>query len=167
MDLKKILDKAGKSALYLKLLNIGLRRMIPFNSPHKFCVEKVNTNSLVISAPYIRKNKNHINGIHACALATLCEYISGLSLARMLPPEAYRLILKSIHMDYHYQGKMKVSTEFGIDEQEVSTIKDTLQLEESVFRNYEVTVFDTAQNHICTGTITWQIKPWHKVKAKI
>ena len=86
MKLNSILDKAKNSSFYLFLLNLVLRRIIPYNAPHLFKVEKVNEESLEVSIPFIKKNKNHINGIHACALATLCEYISGLSLARALPP---------------------------------------------------------------------------------
>jgi acyl-coenzyme A thioesterase PaaI-like protein len=127
MTLNSILDKAKNSSFYLYLLNIVLRRIIPYNAPHRFKVEKVNEESLEVSIPFIKKNKNHINGIHACALATLCEYISGLSLARALPPENYRLILQTIHVDYHYQGKTKLFARFGIDDQQLNEIKSALK----------------------------------------
>ncbi|MFN0189743.1 MAG: DUF4442 domain-containing protein, partial [Bacteroidia bacterium] len=71
MTLNSILDKAKNSSFYLFLLNLVLRRIIPYNAPHRFKVEKVNEESLEVSIPFIKKNKNHINGIHACALATL------------------------------------------------------------------------------------------------
>lgn len=167
MQLHRILEKAQTSGLHRRLLNIVLWRIIPFNQPHRFQLEQVKEASLQISIPYIRKNKNHINGIHACALATLCEYISGLSLARFLPPEQYRLILKSIHMEYLYQGKMKVKAQFSIDHSEIKAIKTTLENEESILKTYLVQVYDTMQNHICTGSITWQIKPWDKVKVPL
>lgn len=167
MTLNTILYKAKKSSIYLFLLNLVLRRIIPYNAPHQFKVEKVNDESLEVSIPFIRKNKNHINGVHACALATLCEYISGLSLARALPPESYRLILQTIHVDYHYQGKTKLFARFGIDEQKLTEIKLALKENDAVVKEYSVTVYDTAENHICTGIITWQIKDWSKVSAKV
>ncbi|MBL0097002.1 MAG: DUF4442 domain-containing protein [Bacteroidetes bacterium] len=86
MNLNSLLEKAKTSGFYKWLFNIVLWRTIPFNQPHRLKVEQVKGDALLISIPFIRKNKNHINGIHACALATLCEYISGLSLARALPP---------------------------------------------------------------------------------
>lgn len=167
MQPDKIFEKARYSSFFLFLLNLGLHRMIPFNRPHKFRIEKIGDTSLRISTPYIRKNKNHINGIHACALATLCEYISGLSLARVFKPENYRLILKEIHMEYNYQAKMKVHAEFDIQPAEITEIRTLLQKEESTFRSYKVFVYDEIPNLICTGTIKWQIKPWEKVKAAV
>lgn len=167
MTLNTILDKAKKSSFYLFLLNLVLRRIIPYNAPHQFKVEKVNDESLEVSIPFIRKNKNHINGVHACALATLCEYISGLSLARALPPENYRLILQTIHVDYHYQGKTKLFARFGIDEQELEAIKSALKAKDALLKEYSVSIYDTSENHICTGVITWQIKEWGKVSVKV
>ncbi len=167
MRLQTLLEKAKTSRTSRYLLNFALRRMIPFNGPHQFNITHVKEQSLVITAPYIRKNKNHINGIHACALATLCEYVSGLSLARALPPEQYRLILKSIHMEYHYQGKCAVSAEFGISPEETAIIKSRLEAEEALLRQYSVAVYDAENKHICSGTIEWQIKPWTHVKVKV
>jgi len=167
MTLNSLLEKAQHNKFYLLLLNIALRRIIPYNAPHRFRVEKIKEESLQISIPFIRNNKNHIQGIHACALATLCEYISGLSLARALPPEKYRLILQTIHIDYHYQGKMKVFTEFGINQNELSDIKTALEKNQSIVKEYEVKVFDTQQNHICTGRLSWQVKEWGNVKLKV
>lgn len=167
MRLNSILDKAKSSSFYLFLLNLVLRRIIPYNAPHLFKVEKVNDESLEVSIPFIKKNKNHINGIHACALATLCEYVSGLSLARALPPESYRLILQTIHVDYHYQGKTKLFARFGIDEQTLNEIKSSLKEKDSILKEYSVSIYDTSENHICTGMITWQIKEWGKVSLKV
>ena len=167
MTLNSILDKAKNSSFYLFLLNLVLRRIIPYNAPHRFKVEKVNEESLEVSIPFIKKNKNHINGIHACALATLCEYISGLSLARALPPENYRLILQTIHVDYYYQGKTKLFARFGIDEQKLNEIKSALKENDAVVKEYSVSIYDTSENHICTGVITWQIKEWSKVSVKV
>lgn len=49
MTLNSILDKAKNSSFYLFLLNIVLRRIIPYNAPHRFKVEKVNEESLEVS----------------------------------------------------------------------------------------------------------------------
>lgn len=167
MKPEELLKKAQGSSFYRFLLNRILWRMIPFNSPHRFCVTSVENEAITITVPYIRKNKNHINGLHACALATLSEYISGLSLARVLPADRYRFILQSIHMHYHYQGKMDASARFGISAEELNAIEQQLQSETAVLRTYAVKIHDTAGNHLCTGDITWQIKPWSKVKSAV
>lgn len=167
MTLNTLLDKSKDNNFYLFLLNIALRWIIPFNAPHRFKIEKVEAESLRISMPFSRKNKNHINSIHACALATLCEYISGLSLARALPPEQFRLILQSIQMTYHYQGKTKVHAEFGISDAALNTMKTALKNKDALIQEYSVSVYDISKNHICTGVIIWQVKEWGKVSVKM
>ena len=83
-----------------------------------------------------------------------------------MPPENYRLILQTIHVDYLYQGKTKLFARFGIDEQKLNEIKSALKENDAVVKEYSVSVYDTAENHICTGKITWQIKEWSKVNVK-
>lgn len=167
LDLNTLLEKSRKSRLFLIIVNLVLDRVIPFNGRHAFRIEEVGASSLKISIPFLRKNKNHINGIHACALATLCEYISGLSLARVFPRENYRLLLKSIQMEYHYQGKSKANASFGIENHDLIEMRGALEHQEFIVKSYEVPVYDAAQHLLCTGKITWQIKPWSKVKAPL
>ena len=167
MELNSLLEKASKSSFQLRLLNFVLGRMIPFNGPHKFTITEVTSDSLTVSIPYIRKNKNHINGIHACALATCCEYISGLCLTRQFDPKKYRIILKDIQMTYHYQAKEDVATTFSLPEEEFEMINEILATQEASLRWYDVLIYDSAKNHICTGKIHWQIKPWSKTKTNV
>jgi len=167
MELGSILKKAQSSGLYRRLINLGLWRMIPFNGPHKFKVLEIKDHSLTINVPYIRKNKNHVNGIHACALATVCEYISGLSLSRELSSKEYRIILKEIQMVYHYQAKMNALTTFSLPPNEIAQIREELKNKDATFRRFTVEVYDDMKYHICTGTIFWQIKPWSKTKTTV
>ena len=69
-----LIEKAKTSHLYLRFLNWGLYRMIPFNAPHGFEIAEITDWEVKTVLPYIRKNLNHINGIHACALATVSEF---------------------------------------------------------------------------------------------
>lgn len=166
MNAEDLMRKAEGSSFYRWLLNQALWRMIPFNGPHQFRITGISKDYVTLTIPYIRKNLNHIKGIHACALATACEYVSGLSLTRAFPPHQYRIILKTIQMDYHYQAKMALHSRFGIAEETVVALKQKLQQEDAVFHTFEVNIHDKENNHICTGHITWQIKPWSKAKVK-
>lgn len=166
-SLEKYFAKAQYSSIYKRLLNIGLWFKIPFNLPHKIKITHIDHGIIKMELPFIRANKNHINGIHACALATLCEYVSGLSLVRVLSADKYRIILKDIHITYHYQAKTKVNTIFEINKEILNSINIQLNAVDAVFETFEVKVYDTLQNHICTGKITWQIKNWSKVKTAV
>ena len=166
--LNALVQKAKNSAFYLWLLNVILLRTVPFNKPHKLKITKLTDDEITITAGNKSYNHNHIKGIHACLLATLCEYASGLSLTMYLPAGEYRIILKTINMTYHYQAKMDVSVKFKLDKQEIEkTILTPLQNQEAIFREYTVEAYDTAGNHICTGLINWQIKAWKNAKMKV
>ena len=115
-----------------------------------------------------RKNQNHIKGIHACALATVCEYITGITLASCISEKEFRIILKNISMTYHYQAKMKVQATFSLSKEFIqSEIMEQLKTSDSIFKGLKVELHDIQNNHICTGLINWQIKKWEKVKTKI
>ena len=141
---------------------------MPFNNQHKLRVISISDDEVSIYAANIRKNQNHIKGIHACLLATLCEYATGLSLLLHLSPKEYRIILKNINMTYHFQAKSNVFVKFKMMKKEIEeNILVPLKNHDAVFREFTVDVYDSDNNHICTGLINWQIKSWEKVKMKI
>ena len=166
--LNSLIQKAKHSAFYLWLLNVILLRTVPFNKPHNIRVTHIGDDELTLSAKNIKPNRNHIRGIHACLLATLCEYVSGLSLLMHFSPKDYRIILKTIHMTYHYQAKTAVFVKFKISKGQIEKeILEPLKLQEAVFKEFPVEVYDSENNHICTGLINWQIKAWKNVKMKL
>lgn len=166
--LKLQIDKARHSAFRLWLLNQGLLRVVPFNRPHGLKLVYIGEEELTIRARNSRVNQNHIKGIHACLLATLCEYVTGLSLLRHLDPEAYRIILKGIDMQYHYQAKMDVNATCKLDQHTLKTeVLVPLQEMGVILKTFQIAVRDTDDNHICTGTIQWQVKSWDKVRLKV
>lgn len=166
--LNSFIEKAKHSKFYLWLLNTVLLRMVPFNKPHNIRVTHIGEDELTMTADNIKPNRNHIRGIHACLLATLCEYVSGLSLLIHFSPKEYRIILKNIHMTYHYQARTSVFVKFKITKEQIQReILDPLKTSEAVFRELPVEVYDAENNHICTGLINWQIKAWKNVKMKV
>jgi acyl-coenzyme A thioesterase PaaI-like protein len=164
--LNALVQKAKHSKFYLWVLNIMLLKTVPFNKPHQLKVLNIGSDEIIIGAAYKRFNQNHIKGIHACLLATLCEYASGLSLLLHLSPKEYRIILKNIHMTYHYQAKSNVQVTFKLTKDEVeNNVVLPLKTSEAVFHEFKVDVYDLDKNHICTGLINWQIKAWKNVKS--
>ncbi len=168
MDLIKLTEKAKTSRFYLKILNLGLNRVVPFNKPHGFAVAEIDDYRLKTKLPYKKANFNHIKGIHACALATLSEFTTGLLLLLKLDPKKYRLIMQSLSMEYHYQAKMEVYGEFTITEQWLEdNIYKPLTFTEKIIVPCEVKIYDIEGNHVSTGKVNWQIKSWEKVKTKL
>lgn len=161
------IERAKHSKFYLWLLNQGLSRMIPFNKPHGFEILEVGDYHIKISLPYKRKNLNHIRGLHACALATVSEYTTGLLLISKLGFDTYRIIMQRLEMDYHYQGKMDAAANFSISKEWLQqSIVEPLKTQEAVTVICEIKIYDVQSNHLTTGRVHWQIKEWKRVKTK-
>jgi acyl-coenzyme A thioesterase PaaI-like protein len=168
MNLPAALASARSSSLSRWWLNVILPWMIPFNRPHGFKVVPLPEGGISVHIPYWRINRNHIKGIHACALATAAEMCSGLSVLEHLDPKHYRLIMRSLHMDYHYQAKLNAVASCAPDPEVIRTaVVEPLKTAEAVDYTSTVLLKDVKGNHLATGTITWQVKGWGKVRTKV
>ena len=167
-DPAQLMEHAKTSKKHLAILNMGLARMIPFNKPHRFKIVSLGDDFVKVKIPYRRSNFNHIKGIHACALATASEYSTGLVLLNKLNPKSYRIIMQKMEMAYHYQAKMDTLVTFELTDEWLQThIITPLKETDSVVVDCEVKSHDIEGNHLTTGHIYWQIKPWEKVKTKL
>ncbi|MDN5203384.1 YiiD C-terminal domain-containing protein [Fulvivirgaceae bacterium BMA10] len=165
---KALIEKAKTSKFYLRALNFGLSRLIPFNRPHGIKILKVEDNQIKTILPFRGNNLNHIRGLHACALATISEFTTGLLLLNKLDPNVYRIILQHLEMDYHYQGKTDATATYELsDEWLQEHVLQPLQIQDSIVIECQVKVHDIENNHLATGKIHWQIKFWNKVKTKL
>lgn len=164
--LSQLILKAEKSAFSKWMLNTVMSRAVPFNAPHHFTITEIRSGATRVLLPYRRSNLNHVKGVHACALATLCEYTVGMTLVSMISEKEYRIILKTIRIEYFYQAKMDVIADFKISNEFIkSQITEPLLNEDAVFIDFEVKVHDNSGNHICTGYMNWQVKKWNKVRS--
>lgn len=162
-----ILHRARTSSFWRAVLNWSLNRMIPFNKPHGFTIREIEDYRIKVLIPYKRRNFNHIKGLHACAMATVSEFTTGFLLVSRLDPRKYRLIMKQLQMEYHYQGKMDAYAGFSISEEWLKeNVYSPLTGRDAVEVNCIVKIHDVKGNHLSTGTICWQIKDWSKVKTK-
>lgn len=167
MNVPALLSKARHSSVQRWWTNFIFPWIVPFNRPHGFKILPLKTGGISVEIPYWRINQNHIRGMHACALATAAEMCSGLSVLELVDPKEYRMIMRTLRMEYHYQAKKRttatcVPTAREIEEQVVGP----LQAADSVDYTNTVLLKDSAGNHIATGTVTWQVKPWSKVRTK-
>lgn len=158
--------KARHSAVYRWLLNRLLWRIIPFNRPHRFRITRVGDDEIEIHMPYRRRNFNHLRGLHACGLATVAEYATGLLLISNLDPTRYRIIMKSLAMEYHFQGRMEGVVRFSLTREWIAEhVTGPLEERESIVIEPEVGVYDVDGNHLATGRFAWQIKRWDRVRT--
>jgi acyl-coenzyme A thioesterase PaaI-like protein len=167
MNLEKLMARARHNRFWLGVLNVILYRIIPFNQPHRIRIHEISDNGIVSVIPMKRKNHNHIGGIHACGLATVAEFTSGLVLLRSLGIKKYRLIMESIEVSYHYQAKATAYASFEMDPDRLNNeVLGPLATEDAVYIRCEIPVKDEKGNHLCTAYTNWQVKPWSKVRTK-
>lgn len=166
--LPDLLGGAQHSSTDLERLNQLLSQMVPFNAPHGFEVAAVGPDFVRTRAPYQVENWNHIQGIHACAIATIAELSSALLLFGRLNPANFRLIMARLELDYHYQAKSELIAESVISpevlEQEILA---PLRNAESLVCTLETTIHDSSGHLVATAHVTWQIKSWDRVKTQL
>ncbi len=162
-QLEHILNKAYKNNFWLWILNKGLNRIIPFNAPHKFYIDKIDLNNIQVNIPYIRKNLNHLKGVHACALATASEYACGFLLISRLSPSNYRLIMRNMHVDYVKQGKENLKVKFNLSEDRLLEIKRRLEVSQQSLEIFEVEIRNAKGDLISIAELEWQLKEWKMV----
>ena len=148
-------------------MNLILRRVIPFNGPHKFKVSEIKPGKTVVEIPFRTSNKNHLRGLHACAMVTAAEYGSGLSLLYLFGLKDYRLIMKSLDAEYFKQGKSASRAVYAYDEKALrKKIAEGIEQDGKVFIQETVSIVDAKDEELCKVNVNWQLKPWSQVSFK-
>lgn len=168
IDLVKLLKDAQNGGWALRKLNLIMGRGIPFNKPHGIVVHKVEPDVITTKIPYKRRNLNHIKGVHACGLATVGEFCSGLNLLRKIEAQKYRLIMQHLEVEYFYQARKTAYARHTLTDHVVKNeILAKLDEEGLCYHTCKIEVYDEDENHLCNVFTKWQIKEWSKVKTKI
>lgn len=166
-SLPGLLKKARSSAFWLWVLNLLLGRMIPFNRPHRVRILALDDDQVQTTAPYRRRNQNHLRGMHACCIATVAEFSSGILFLSKLDPSRYRLIMAGLEIDYHYQARGAiVATTVMSDADLQAQVLKPLAEQAKVQTVLKTEVHDQQGNLVATAQIIWQIKPWDQVQIR-
>lgn len=168
MNLNSLIESSSQSTFGRWKLNFILHRIIPFNKPHRLKVLSINESEANVLLPYRRSNLNHLKGLHACAQTTVAEYASGLWLLYRLGAKKYRIIMKVISAEYHYQAKADAIASFGMSERFLEEqVLIPLQKEGVADIECKIEIKGKDGTHFSTVTTIWQVKTWDKVKTKV
>ena len=162
----KMLNKLlqNPSGVKLSLLNCILSWAIPFNAPHGFRLLRDDDGVSAI-IPFKRKNLNHIQSIHACALATGGEFCAGIYLLKSFPSTDYRLILSNLQVEYLYQAKTNVICSVSANESKKHAALQEIQSIGKSLIDLETILKDDSQNVVAKVITKWQIKRWDQVRT--
>ena len=151
---------------YLYLLEQVLNRKISFNAWHRFKFIKMSDEEVIIKAPFIRANKNHLGGIHACAIATIGEYSAGLTLLKNFGISKYRIIMKELNVEYIKQAPGAVFATAMFTKKIKQEILETIAIESASSIELQSNIYNSDEEKIAIVTTKWQIKDWRKVNFK-
>lgn len=165
--LPRLIENARGSDRWLMVLNRLMRLLIPFNAPHGVRILELGLNRVCTSAPFQRRNLNHIRSMHACVIATIGEYSAGLMLISRLDPTRYRLIMSHLEVDYQFQAKQEIVAETRLDEAMLTRdILEPLKETSTIYIAMETRITDRDGRKVARIQTRWQIKSWDKVRTK-
>ena len=151
----------------LLILQKVINNRISFNASHKFKFIELSQEITILVAPFIRANKNHLGGVHACAIATVGEYTAGLCLVKNFGLYEYRIIMEELQVSYIKQATGAVSAKARFSKDlKAKIIKDVATNSQSSF---ELTsrIENTQGEEVANVTTKWQLKDWKKVTFKV
>ncbi|MCB0415030.1 MAG: DUF4442 domain-containing protein [Bdellovibrionales bacterium] len=158
VDFMRLAEKIPQTFLRYKFIDTLLEKMIPFNKGLGLRVTNISDDYIEIESKKGSRRKNHLGGVHACALALMGEYPAGLFLAKNFPPDKYRLILGELKIQYHKQVRNKV---IARSERPPALPKN---IEEEAWIYMETKLFNSKREPVATCQTKWQIKKWDLIQ---
>lgn len=148
-------------------INLIFRRVLPFNVPHGIKLLSIKDDSIQVALPDRRSNRNHLKGLHACAIATACEFCSGMAVLIRFDMSEYRLIMNRIEVDYLRRpgkgGSMAV-TEIPADLQKEVARQIESSMDGAARIQLISELVDSSNQVVARANVHWHIKPWSKVR---
>lgn len=150
-------------------LNAVFRRILPFNVPHGIRVTSFGETEVRVALPDRRANRNHLNGMHACAIATACEFCSGLAVLAQFEMKEFRLIMNRLEMDYSrrpVRGACEARAHIAPDLKE-QVLRLMAESEDGAARFIMPSVLvDSSGQEVARAAVHWHVKAWEDVKYK-
>lgn len=162
-DIFKMAEHIPNLRLRRKVLDYTFSWAIPFNKGLGLKLKEVSPSQVTVFSSPLRRRQNHVGGAHACYLALMGEYAAGLCLAQNYSPEKFRMIIGSLKMTYHKQGRSALSST-AKKPSDLISFEDALSKGEFwVPMRSEIT--NDKSELIATCETEWQIKAWEEVRS--
>jgi acyl-coenzyme A thioesterase PaaI-like protein len=96
-----------------------------------------------------RRVRNHLQSIHAIALANLGELVSGLAMTTALPANVRGIVVR-IRMDYSKKARGTLTAESRCT---LPAITEDVELD------FVAAIRDDRSDTVATATVTWRLGP--------
>ena len=154
IDFIKLAEKIKNPILRYQFLNTLLDKVIPFNKGLGLRILEINEEFVEVKSVKKKRRRNHLGGVHACALALLGEYPAGIFLAKVYPVNKYRLILAELNMTYLKQVHNTVYSRANRPQ----TLPKTVNQQGWAFM--ETQLMNSRRETVALCQTKWQIKEW-------
>jgi uncharacterized protein (TIGR00369 family) len=124
-------------------------RMAPYTGRLGARVEMLEPGFCRVSLRDRRRVRNHLNSIHAMALANLSEAASGLAVVAALPP-GVQGIVTGFEITYLKKARGRLTAECRVDVGPVTVERE---------QRAEVPITDAAGDVVARATATWRLRP--------
>ena len=154
----KALDEArqGRPRSLDRLMRVAL----PFNRPHRIRIAAVTEEHVEITLPSRRSNRNHLGGMHACAIATALEFGSGASILLEVGMQDYRIIMSRLEIDYLAKPKGDCLVRAKRNTPDVQGLTGVLESEGVARIVQPSSLYDASGEHCAEATVHWHLKAW-------
>lgn len=135
----------GGRWLFSRLLGL----MVPYSGRLGARVVTFGSGHVVVELRERRAVRNHLNSVHAMALANAAELASGLAMLGALPPTV-RGILTAFDIDFQKKARGRLLVESRCEVPHVTEDEDYLA---------EATITDAEGDTVATARATWRLGP--------
>ena len=122
---------------------------IPYTGSIKARVERLEPGHAVVVLPDRRRVRNHLNSVHAIALANVAELSTGLAMISGLPP-GINAILVGLKVTYEKKARGELRAECTC-----SVPEDNTRQEVAI----DTEIKDSAGDVVTRATATWLVGP--------
>jgi uncharacterized protein (TIGR00369 family) len=150
-NLKKVWKKLSLSPLGKKAFSKMVGFVIPYTGTINPKVLHFEEGFIKVEIQDRHKIRNHLNSIHAIALANLGEFTTGLALVACMPPKT-QMILTNLNVEYHKKARGTLTSEARF-----SLTKEALSIANST-QKIQAVIRDESLETVCTVEATWKLR---------
>ena len=143
-------EKLGSNVIGRKLFNLTLSRSVPYSGSIKADVTHIESGFVKVVLKDRRKIRNHLNSIHAIALANLGELASGLAMITAVPGGT-RSIVTNLEIEYLKKARGRLLAEGRASPPDI--------VNEPIDSLATADIMDEEGDLVACVTVLWRLSP--------